>query len=57
MTQTYLLLVAAWIMFGCMIVVALAARRRSKKLDRLIAETQRAAHGQAEQSASGEVKR
>jgi hypothetical protein len=32
------MLIGAWIMFGCMAVVALMARRRSKKIDRWMAE-------------------
>lgn len=38
MKQTYLMLIAVWIMFGCMAVVAWQARRRSKMIDRWMAE-------------------
>lgn len=38
MGHTYLMLAAVWALLGCCIVVALAARRRSRHIDRLMAE-------------------
>lgn len=38
MKGTYLLLIGAWVMFALMVVVALEARRRSRRIDRLMRE-------------------
>lgn len=41
MRATYLMLFGGFIMFGCMAVVAWGARRRSKKIDKWMAEDRR----------------
>ena len=41
MTQTYLILIGAWTMFGCMAFIALRARKRSRVIDRLLDDARR----------------
>lgn len=47
MRDTYLIVGVAWVMFGCMAVVALSARRRSKKIDRWMEEDRQRRSGQS----------
>lgn len=46
MRGTYIMLAAVWCALGCCVVIAWTARRRIKKLEKLIAEERQRKNGQ-----------